>query len=320
MELDPRRLLVLSSVAEHGTLAAAARALGHTASAVSQQLSRLEKDVGVALVERGAGRLELTTAGRLLADGGTRINAVLARTVRDLTHLGTPVAGSVTVGAPIDGLRPLAALVLASLATDHPRLVPRLVEIDLPEGLHALKLGELDVLVFADDRDTAVALPPGVRARALYIDVYRVVVPAAWTPPRAPEDLNGRPWIRSAGYTARGRAHDRFVAVHGIHPLVEHVARHEGTVHALMAAGAGATVASSGVAAELRTLSGGVITGLHVTGKYIPRILYRAGNLAAEAVVSCVLDATKIAMERAAEAAMTESDPIVHNVRDPSGS
>src|SRR5947207_3115680 len=68
MELDARRLRVLREVALRGTITAAAGTLGFTPSAVSQQLSALERESGTALLERTGRQVRLTDAGRLLVD------------------------------------------------------------------------------------------------------------------------------------------------------------------------------------------------------------------------------------------------------------
>ena len=73
--LDVRRMRVLREVAARGTIAAAARALAFTPSAVSQQLAALEREAGVALLDRRGGRVRLTEAGRRLVG---RTEAILA--------------------------------------------------------------------------------------------------------------------------------------------------------------------------------------------------------------------------------------------------
>src|SRR4051812_22587271 len=72
--LDVRRMRVLREVAGRGTIAAAARALSFTPSAVSQQLAALEREAGVALLDRHGGRVRLTEAGRRLV---ARTEAIL---------------------------------------------------------------------------------------------------------------------------------------------------------------------------------------------------------------------------------------------------
>ena len=69
---------VLSAVAEHGSIAAAAQALAFTPSAVSQQIATLEREAGVALVERGPRSVRLTEAGRALVAHTDGIVASLA--------------------------------------------------------------------------------------------------------------------------------------------------------------------------------------------------------------------------------------------------
>src|ERR671937_188479 len=63
--LDVRRMRVLREVAERGSIAAAAQALAFTPSAVSQQIATLEREAGVALVERGPRSIRLTEADPL---------------------------------------------------------------------------------------------------------------------------------------------------------------------------------------------------------------------------------------------------------------
>jgi DNA-binding transcriptional ArsR family regulator len=57
--LDVRRLRLLSELSRRGTIAEVARAVGYTPSAVSQSLARLERELGVALLERDGRRVAL---------------------------------------------------------------------------------------------------------------------------------------------------------------------------------------------------------------------------------------------------------------------
>src|SRR4051812_32382617 len=71
--LDVRRLRLLREFAERGSIAATAKALGYTASAVSQQLAVLEREIGSTLLDRTARSAELTDAGRRLVGHAERI-------------------------------------------------------------------------------------------------------------------------------------------------------------------------------------------------------------------------------------------------------
>ncbi|MEW1864429.1 LysR family transcriptional regulator [Streptomyces sp. NPDC088194] len=318
MDLDPRRLLVLHAITHHGGLAPAARALGHTRSAVSQQLASLEREVGLALVDRSGPRLELTAAGRLLAAAGERIAHELTSAAQ---QLGTAnrglVQGPVEIGAPSGVLARIAVPALRLLERWFPQVEPRFTETSPPEGLRRLRLGELDVLVVVDDRDTALPLPPAVRAQVLSEDEYRLVVPAAWGMPTAAE-LSGRPWISAPAHSARGRAFARFAAAHGVTPSVEHLADHVIAVKAMLAGQVGAAVLPAYLAARLDQVT---VTGLPVTGSQITRTLYRTGHgdgaTAAKAAVDALQQAARDHAEALTLADQGSGDIIIRPLRDP---
>ena len=85
--LDSHALRVVQALAEHGSITAAARALGYSQPAVSQQLKRLEQRVGLALVERVGRGVRLTEAGRLLARHARTVTGVLDAAADDLAEL-----------------------------------------------------------------------------------------------------------------------------------------------------------------------------------------------------------------------------------------
>jgi DNA-binding transcriptional LysR family regulator len=92
--LDVRRLQIFAAVAEHGSFTAAAEALFMTHSAVSQQMALLERQLGLQLVTRRPRGVELTDAGRLLADRSRALLGSIAgieREMRDLTARHTCV-------------------------------------------------------------------------------------------------------------------------------------------------------------------------------------------------------------------------------------
>ncbi|MFJ1547628.1 LysR family transcriptional regulator [Streptomyces sp. NPDC088246] len=319
MDLDPRRLLVLSAIAQSGGLAPAARVLGHTRSAVSQQLANLEREVGLPLVDRSGARLELTAAGRLLAATGDRIGKELALAVQQLGSVNQQVIqGPVAIGATSWVLARIAVRALRLLTRLHPRVEPRFVEAGLSDGLRQLRLGELDVLVITDDRDTAMPLPPSVRAQVLSEDDYRVVVPATWDVPTAAAELSGRPWISAPAHSARGRAFARLASAHGVVPSVEHLADHMMAVQALLAGQVGAAVLPAYLAAQLEQVT---VTTLPVTGSQITRTLCRTGPGGTAAAARVVADALKQAARDHAEATTVagraRGDIVVRPLYDP---
>ena len=71
--LDIRRLQVLAAVVDTGSVTAAATRLGYTPSSISQQLSTLERETGVALFEKNGRGIRATDAGLLLAEHAATI-------------------------------------------------------------------------------------------------------------------------------------------------------------------------------------------------------------------------------------------------------
>ena len=97
--LDLHRLRLLREFADRGTIAATAAALGYTPSAVSQQLSALEREAGAALLDRAARSVELTDVGRQLAVHAEIILAQVEAAEADLSAAGREPSGRVTVAA-----------------------------------------------------------------------------------------------------------------------------------------------------------------------------------------------------------------------------
>src|SRR5690349_23702823 len=97
--MDVRHLELLRELAERGSVTSVAHATHRTPSAVSQQLQAAQRDAGVPLVQPSGRGLELTDAGRLLADGGREVaQAPAAVQARWDAFRGQP-AGTVSVAA-----------------------------------------------------------------------------------------------------------------------------------------------------------------------------------------------------------------------------
>ncbi len=108
--LDLRRLQLLREFSSRGTIAATAAALGYTASAVSQQLATLERETGVALLDRSPRGAELTDAGQLLVNQAEEILALVEAAESVLAEQANIALGVVTVTA-----FPTAAVAFAPL-------------------------------------------------------------------------------------------------------------------------------------------------------------------------------------------------------------
>ncbi|MEV0351674.1 LysR substrate-binding domain-containing protein [Nonomuraea sp. NPDC050680] len=143
--LDPRKLHLLRELAQRGTIAAVAEALSFTPSAISQQLSALEREAGVPLLERTGRTVTLTPAGHLLVEHAQDVLEQLERASAALAAVRSGPSGPLRVGAFPTAARVLLPPALAELSRAHPGLRPMVSEIDPADVSAALRAGELDV-------------------------------------------------------------------------------------------------------------------------------------------------------------------------------
>src|SRR5581483_7713115 len=171
-----RHFAALEAVGRTRSFGAAARELGYTQSAVSQQIARLERHVGQRLVDRPGGPrpVDLTDAGRLLLRHADAIVAQLDAAEADLAALAEGAAGPLRVGIYQSvGARILPGL-LRRFKRDWPRVeVSVREETEAADLLRLLEHGELD-LTFAD-----LPLPEGpFAAEEVLRDPYVLLVQA----------------------------------------------------------------------------------------------------------------------------------------------
>lgn len=313
MDLDPKRLLVLHTLAEAGGIASAARRLSVTHSAVSQALARLEQQAGVPLLDRSAGRIELTAAGRALAVRGGRIAKELDGAALDLAESGAPVAGPVAIGA-VPRYIPVVCSAMAVLAERFPELEPSVHE-DLTAAaadLSALRAGLVDILVVVCDADQAPPTPAGIEYQVRIEEEYRVVIPADWPVPASFAELDGVAWITGEPGSAYGCAFERLVTAERLTASRLHIATTHGATQVMLTAGLGATILSTGTAAIMRDA---VITRLPVPGAREVRCYYRVGadgpSPAVRATVEALHAATLLAAELVDESGVLERAPYI---------
>jgi DNA-binding transcriptional LysR family regulator len=143
--LDVRKMHLLRELARLGTIAAVAQAEFCTPSAVSQQLSALEREAGVQLIRRSGRGVELTAAGADLANRTGPVLALLEEAAAALAASRTELAGELRIGAFQTAVRTLLPAALVALGADHPRLELRVTELDPAQAPDALRAGVLDI-------------------------------------------------------------------------------------------------------------------------------------------------------------------------------
>ena len=240
---DLVRLRVLHTVAGHGSLAAAAQALHLTPSAISQQMSKLEREAGCRLVMRQGRGLRLTEDGIALAKHAQRILAAVEEAEADLDERRGQVLGTITVGAFPTAARSLLPAVVAACAERFADLRVRLREVEPYQVMTRVAGGDLDVAVAQDWVNVPVAVPDRLRSADIGVDPADVAFPPGH--PLADRaavslaDLVTEQWVASTEGTI---CHDWLTTTFrnaGHEPRIAHQAAEFPTQLALVAAGLG---------------------------------------------------------------------------------
>ena len=117
------------AIVEEGNISHAAQRLDIAQPALSRQMKRLETQLGVQLFERGSRRIRLTDAGRVLYSRVEHILGMVDGTVREITEIGSGVAGCIRLGT----ITTSGAMLLPELITEFHRRYPQ-VTFQLWEG------------------------------------------------------------------------------------------------------------------------------------------------------------------------------------------
>lgn len=177
MDVTLHQLRMICELDRQGTIAAAADALGYTPSAVSQQLSALERSVGSELLERVGRSVRLTDAGRIIVQHG---NAILDRVELAGVALESSrdtVFGDLRVAAYGSVAATLLPDTLASLARDYPDLTVRTRTGDPEHAVRDLQSGEVDAF-FTIEYDTEPTVRPlDIAFEEIFVDRFHLVVP-----------------------------------------------------------------------------------------------------------------------------------------------
>lgn len=144
------RLVILIAAAHAESFAGAARRLFLTASAVSQQMQALEREVGAVLFERNRRGVRLTNEGRVLVRHAEAIVASLADAQAELGALADGLGGELRLGSFPTATADFAARAVALFQARYPRIELRFVDGEPYESFTRLKARELDLAVVFD--------------------------------------------------------------------------------------------------------------------------------------------------------------------------
>lgn len=142
---DIKKLRILRTLADQGTVTATAEALHMTPSAVSQQLTNLARQLGVPLLEPQGRRVRLTDAAHLVLRHTEAVFAQLERADAELTGYRSGESGEVRVGAFSTAVPVLVVPAVAALRLTHPGIELRVRETEAAESYELLSAGTVDL-------------------------------------------------------------------------------------------------------------------------------------------------------------------------------
>jgi molybdate transport repressor ModE-like protein len=145
--LDVGRLRLLREVELRGSIAAAAREVGLTPSAVSQQLTILEREAGTPLLDRSPRGVLLTGAGQALVARARSILLLLEEARADLERLTGELSGHVRVGTVASAAAALVSKAALRLAAEHAALELTVTVAEPARSIDQLLDGDLDIAV-----------------------------------------------------------------------------------------------------------------------------------------------------------------------------
>ena len=143
--MELKALRALSAVGDHHSFSAAARSLSTVQSNVSAHVARLERELGVTLVDRENN--QLTPEGALVTSRTLRIERELDALASDLAALRDEVIGAVRLGVIGTTARWLVPLLLNHLAANHPGIALTLLDGTTSVLLPRVAEGDLDLAV-----------------------------------------------------------------------------------------------------------------------------------------------------------------------------
>ncbi|NUK93496.1 LysR family transcriptional regulator [Streptomyces lunaelactis] len=251
---DPTRLAALVAVAEAGSITRAAARMGYTAPALSQQLAKLEREAGAALLVRHHRGARLTAAGELLASRARRVLDEMDRARHELARLAGLSGGRLRVGTFTTVGIHLLPPVLSAFRRAHPDVELTVAEYEPPGGVLAVAAGEVDLaLPHAYDPADPAPSPAGVVLEPLLVEeLVLVTAPGhalAGGSGRLPvAELAGQPLISSAPSHPPRKGVEGALARAGAAPAVVCESPGYGLVCALVSAGLGVAVVPEMVA------------------------------------------------------------------------
>ncbi|TDC86835.1 LysR substrate-binding domain-containing protein [Actinomadura sp. 7K507] len=223
--LDLHRLRLLRELKHRGTLAAVAEALAYSPSSISQQLSVLEKEAGVPLLEPVGRRVRLTAQAEILVahteavlERLERAEADLAASLRDVTGRG--ITGVLRVAAFQTAALALVPDALSALREAHPRLRVEITQREPESALPALLARDFDLVITEEYPGDPGPRPAGLEYAELGQDELTLALPSPASQGAGLREAAGAAWVMEPEGTASRRWAMRLCRAAGFEPDV----------------------------------------------------------------------------------------------------
>lgn len=216
--LDLHRLVLLRAVAMHGSITAAARELAYSHSAISQQLSLLERETGAVLLEKVGRTSRLTPVGLELVHNTEAVLAAMERAETELAASHDQPRGVVTVAVFTSIGRIVMPAALQRLAETHPGLDVRLRRSDPQDSVQRLVSRHVDAVITDTFPGTQLSPVGGVHASVIGSDPVRGYLPEAL----ADAPLERIPWVMEPPEAASTQWALRVCRERGFEPRIAH--------------------------------------------------------------------------------------------------
>jgi DNA-binding transcriptional LysR family regulator len=240
--LDPRRLLTFREVARQRSFSRAGEELALTQPAVSQQVSALERQLGVQLLERGPGGPVPTEAGALLLTHADAIADRLAQAAGQIAELAAADRETLRVGAFPSALASVIPGAIARLLEQLPEVQVEATEGSGEELGSAVAAGALHAAMCFQDADAEPRRPAGTERHELGGESMLAVLPPGHA-------LAGRERLRlrelaDETWSAPSREHliHRACVAAGFEPRIAFVTRDVLAAHGLVHSGLAVTL------------------------------------------------------------------------------
>ncbi|WP_350348119.1 LysR substrate-binding domain-containing protein [Agromyces sp. G08B096] len=175
--LDARRLRLLVELSRRGTLAAVADALSYSPSSVSQQLSVLEREVGVPLLVQVGRRVQLTPQAEVLVGHAQAVLDRLEEAEADVARSLTSVGGTVRIAVFQSAAHAVVPQALTLLAAEHPGLRVEVTEREPEAGLFDVAARDFDLVIAEQYPGRTRPLHPELDRVPLAADAIRLALP-----------------------------------------------------------------------------------------------------------------------------------------------